>query len=147
MYILPAHYTIHLNLQLITHLLTIMFTPHHHLTCIYPSLSHTRHTTLITCRGPSAYGPGFLWSPKVVEAREGDSVTWAWQKQNPYSQLQHNVFQTSSSSSQLYDGSGFHSGPPTSSGALQGHFHIPLRDTTPAVSRSFVGSNQRCPFQ
>ncbi|ROT65416.1 putative fibrocystin-L [Penaeus vannamei] len=65
----------------------------------------------------TVHGPGYAWNPKLVVVREGDSVKWEWTKSDPLSQLMYNVFQTSSGASIEYDGSGFNSGAPTSSGS------------------------------
>ncbi|KAG7173087.1 Fibrocystin-L-like 2 [Homarus americanus] len=69
-----------------------------------------------------SYGVGFAWSPRLVEAREGDSMTWQWNKKDEFSILRHNIFQSVSSTSFTYDGSGFHSGSPTPAGSMTVYF-------------------------
>ena len=63
-------------------------------------------------------GWGFQWEPKRLTIREGDTVVWAWEKKDSFSQLKFNVFQTASGFTNSYNGNGFNSGAKTSLGML-----------------------------
>ncbi|XP_064089363.1 fibrocystin-L-like [Macrobrachium nipponense] len=68
------------------------------------------------------YGTGFAWSPKVLTITEGDSITWNWSKPDPLSQALFSIFQTATAADKTYDGSGFNSGAPMSSGSYTVEF-------------------------
>ncbi|XP_068236296.1 fibrocystin-L-like [Palaemon carinicauda] len=63
------------------------------------------------------YGVGYAWEPKMLNIREGDTVSWVWTKSDPLSQLVYNVFQTSAPGIREHD-KGFTSGDPKSTGSL-----------------------------
>ena len=57
-------------------------------------------------RHPS-YGPGYVWSPKEITIQPGDMVDWIWNLQVASEDTGISVQQTSSASSNDWDGKGF----------------------------------------
>ncbi|XP_063846340.1 fibrocystin-L-like isoform X1 [Scylla paramamosain] len=86
------------------------------LTCI------TRPTTtnhkIVNVAGNSE--DSVVWSPKVLNVMEGDTVTWQWSKLSDNSQLQYGVCEVPSpvDGCEDADGSGFYSGAQTLAGSF-----------------------------
>ena len=74
-------------------------------------------------RHPS-YGPGYVWSPKEITIQPGDMVDWIWNLQVASEDTGISVQQTSSASSNDWDGKGFKSDK-SANGRLQYTFDAP----------------------
>merc|ERR1719195_2156920 len=70
------------------------------------------------------YGPGYVWSPKEITIQPGDMVDWIWNLQVASEDTGISVQQTDSSTSNDWNGIGFHS-EKSANGRLQYTFDAP----------------------
>ncbi|XP_077992871.1 fibrocystin-L-like [Glandiceps talaboti] len=71
------------------------------------------------------YGLGYKWNPQTVTIKAGDTVLWEWATALYVDGIGYAVQQTADAFSDVYDGTGFRSGPKTPQGSFSHTFQAP----------------------
>ncbi|XP_072177767.1 fibrocystin-L-like [Diadema setosum] len=93
------------------------------LTCVTPNVNNQH---VVSHDGKhEVFGVGYAWNPSRLDIIEGDTVTFTWAVPKFVEGIAYSVHQTAKESATVYDGSGFNSGDPTTTGQFSFKFDVP----------------------